>query len=94
MALIDEVKVALRIRNTAFDGEIHGLIEACKVDLSIAGVKVINEVDPLTKQAIVLYCKGNFGYDDNPERFLQAFNSLKQSMSLCGDYNEAVASDV
>lgn len=93
MALIEEVKTALRIRNTAFDDEIQGLIDACKLDLSIAGVKVIKEDEPLTNQAIKLYCKANFGYDDNSEKFAEAYLNLKQSMSLCGDYNEVVIHD-
>lgn len=91
MALIDDVKMSLRIKNTAYDSEITDLIAMAKVDLGMAGLKVVVETEPLTKQAIKLYCKANFGYDDNSEKFAQAYLNLKQSMALCGDYNEVVS---
>lgn len=86
MALVDEVKVALRIKSSAYDAEVQDLIDSCKTDLSISGVQKIEEAEPLTKQAIKLYCKGNFGYDENSDKFKAAYESLKISMSLCGDY--------
>lgn len=89
MALIDDIKLALRIKNTAFDSEITDLINASKIDLSIAGVEVVDETDAVTKQAIKLYCKASFGYDDNSEKFMKAYEGLKISMALCGDYKES-----
>lgn len=86
MALLTEIKLALRIKSDDFDAEITDLIEMAKKDLSIAGVIQIVETDPLVKQAVKLYCKGNFGYDENSERFQLSYLNLKQSMSLCGDY--------
>lgn len=45
--------------------------------------------DPLIKQAVKLYCKGNFGYGgDDAERFQKSYESLANSLSLCGDYLE------
>lgn len=88
MALIDDVKLALRIKNNALDSDITDLIDACKIDLSMAGVEIVVDTDPITKQAIKLYCKGSFGYDDNSEKFMKAYESLKIAMALCGDYKE------
>ena len=87
MALIDDIKVNLRIKSVAYDTDIEDLIESCKIDLKIAGVVKIVEDEALTKQAIKLYCKGYFGFDENSEKFQAAYLALKQSMSLCGDYN-------
>ena len=42
--------------------------------------------DALYYQAMVLYCKANFGYDENTERFQTAFEKLRDSMALSGDY--------
>lgn len=86
MALIDDIKLSLRIKNTAYDTEIQDLIDACKIDLNIAGVQEVDETEPLTAQAIKLYCKGNFGYDENSEKFQQAYESLKIVMALASDY--------
>lgn len=86
--MLEKVKLSLRIKNNKLDTDILDLIEACKIDLSLSGVKVINESDPLIIQAIKLYCKANFGLDnDNSEKYQTSYDLLKMSMSLCGDYN-------
>ena len=86
MALINDIKLSLRIKNTAYDTEIQDLIDACKIDLGISGVQSVDETEPLTAQAIKLYCKGHFGYDENSEKFQQAYESLKIVMALASDY--------
>lgn len=89
--IIDDVKITLRIKNVAYDGEIQGLIDACKLDLKLAGVNVIVDTDALTKRAIIIYCKANFGWN-NPEaeKLQQSYNMLKMSMALAGDYHVMV----
>jgi len=87
--LFDEVKLALRIKNTAYNEEIQTLIDACKLDLALAGIINIDEEnDALIKRAIITYCKANFGWDNSEaERLQQAYNMLKMHLSLAGDYN-------
>lgn len=90
MALIDDVRSNLRISNKAYDTvEIAPLIDACKLDLKIAGVsatKITDTPDALIFRAIVLYCKANFGYEEKAERFLKAYEAQKISLALAGDY--------
>jgi len=90
MALLDDIKGQLRISttNTAFDTEINSLIAAVKNDLDTKGLLKIDETDDLTFHVIVLYCKGNFGYD-NPEseRFISLYESLANKMSQLKEYN-------
>ena len=75
--------------NTAFDGELSDLIDACKSDLRHRGVVKISDDDPLIKQAVKLYCKGNFGYGgSDAEGYQKSYESLAVSLSLCGDYLE------
>lgn len=90
MALIDDIRLSLRIKNTAYNAEITDLIAMAKVDLSIGGVETVIDTEPLTKQAIILYCKANFGSDENAERFNKAYQALKIAMALCGDYKAVV----
>lgn len=88
--MLDKVKLALRIKSIKLDEEIEDLIESCKIDLSIGGVRKINEDDPLIQRAIIIYCKANFGMDNNDsEKYQKSYDLLKQSLSLCGDYNVA-----
>lgn len=86
--LIDDVKLSLRIKTSSMDEEISDLIEACKADLSISGIKIIVETDPLIKRAIVVYCKANFGLDEkDSEKYERSYIALKEHMALCSDYN-------
>lgn len=88
--MLEKVKLALRIKSIKLDEEIEDLIEACKIDLSISGVRKINEEDPLIQRAIIIYCKANFGMDNKEsEKYQKSYDLLKQSLSLCGDYNVA-----
>jgi len=90
MALINDIKVSLIIKNNAYDTDIQGLIDACKADLNIAGVQTVDETEPLTAQAIKLYCKGNFGYDENSEKYQKAYERLKIVMALASDYKAVI----
>lgn len=86
--IVEKVKLALRIRSNAYDIDIYDLIESAKLDLSISGVKKIDEEDPLIQQAIKTYCKANFGLDNkDSEKYQKSYDMLKQHLSLCGDYN-------
>jgi len=89
MALLDDVKIALRISaaNNSFNTEINDLISAAQRDLQVSGIKVTDTSDALIKRAIVTYCKAHFGYD-NPEaeRFEKAYNAIKLHLMLSSEY--------
>ena len=86
--MLAKIKEALRITHTHLDDEIADLIESCKLDLSISGVSVIVENDPLILQAVKVYCKANFGLSNaDSEKYQKSYESLKIHLSLCGDYN-------
>ena len=86
--MLEKVKLALRIKNNKLDDDITDLIDACKIDLSISGVKKIDETDALVIQAVKLYCTANFGLDNkDSEKYQKSYDMLKNSMALCGDYN-------
>ena len=89
-------KIAERLRVTASDkvnDEIAELIGAACVDMQRQGVDIINLADPLTWQAAVLYCKAHYGYDNNTDRFEDAYLVLTAAMSLCGDYDDSEGGD-
>src|SRR5690606_8674158 len=91
MALLDDVKLALRISpgTAAYDDEVQDLIEAAKADLRLSGVDPakLDELDPLIKRAIVTYCKANFGWDNpDADRLQRAYDLLKAHLTLSQDY--------
>lgn len=81
------VRTRLRIKSAAFDeAELGPLIQAAMRDLRRVGVHT-PEDDPLVAQAVVLYCKANFGFEQDGARFQQAYEALRDSMALSGDYS-------
>ena len=95
--MLDKVKNALRVKTAAFDDEIQDLIDACKADLRLVGVNVPEDTpaegkeaaggDPFITRSIVLYAKANFGYSEDSEKYRAAYDYLKCSLSLAGDYH-------
>lgn len=85
MALIDDIKLILRITNDAFNTEIEMLIAAAQADMLRVGVEeaYVNAPDenPLVKHAIACYCKANFGYDEvDATRFDAAYRQIVADM--------------
>ena len=86
---ISELCKAVRVRETeASAREIADLACAAVIDLSRQGVKAVNPEEALTKQAVKLYVKANYGYDDDSEKFRASYEALSAAMSLSGDYQE------
>lgn len=86
--ILEKVKLALRIKTNKFDEEIKDLISSAKMDLKISGIVMEDDTDSLIAQAIKVYCKANFGLDNkDSEKYQKAYESLKNHLALCGDYN-------
>lgn len=87
MALIDDVKTELRISGTDFNTEVQLLIDTAKADLEQSGVRKVVDTDYLTRSAIILFCKGNFGWD-NPEaeRFIRLYEALRAKLAVARDF--------
>ena len=86
MALIDDVRLALRITTTAFDNELTVLINAAKLDLGIAGVTLPAELDAICNVAIITYCKVHFGQPDDYDRLKASYDEQKAQLSMATGY--------
>lgn len=87
--LTEKMRAALRISSTSgkITEEIEDCINACKADMKNDGVKVIDESDKLIVRAITLYCKAEFGYNDQAEKFRKSYDTLKMRLALSQEYN-------
>lgn len=65
MALLDDVKTALRISHTKLDTEISATIQAAKAEMARAGIETtsISDTDALIVDAIKTYCRYSFASD-------------------------------
>lgn len=85
------VKQALRVSTTILDTEINDIIDACKLDLSIAGIITIVDTDALIKRAIIIYAKSHFGVDNaDSEKYMASYKSLRDHLAMCGDYSDEI----
>ncbi len=67
MAILDDVKLALRITHTKLDEDLRAKINAAKKDLISLGVdetKVNSDADPLIVEAIKTYMQYKYSRDD------------------------------
>jgi hypothetical protein len=84
--LIDDIKIALRVTSESTDLEIEGLIAAAIADIMRVGVKIPdreNIKEPLVKQAIVLFCKAHYGYDNGDfQKFHDCYNAILPVLSV------------
>lgn len=81
MALLDDVKVALRVTTDAMDSEIQMWIAAAKADLARVGVSgsMLSDetMDPYVKCAVVEFVKSKFGYDNSEaSRFQSSYMQI------------------
>ena len=91
--ILAKVKVALRITTNDFDQEITDLINACLLDLGIAGVITgeVGSVDALVLRAIKTYCLAHFGDANSVEqydRLKASYDEQKAQMQMASDYTD------
>lgn len=88
--MLEKVKLALRIAGDTFDTELADLIDACLEEM--AGLNVLVNLDgdgvptsPQVTQAVIAYCKWQFGDNDHKEQFEAIYHTkLAQLKTMTG----------
>lgn len=84
--MLEFIKNSLRVSGSDFDDEIMSLINAAREDLKTSGIAsttISDTSNSLVKNAIMNYCKAEFGYDNpDSEKFRKAYEYLKAKLSL------------
>lgn len=89
--MLNIIKLDCRITHSKLNEDILENIEACMLDLKRVGVHVPDQTtsyDALLVKAIKLYCRAEYNYNGEAERYKKAYEKLRDALSLCGDYNE------
>lgn len=86
MAILDKVRMALRISTTSFDDELTDLIAAAKSDLGIAGVDLPTTLDEICNRAIITYCKMSFGLPEDYDRLKASYDEQKAQLVTATGY--------
>lgn len=87
--MFDKVKLALRIKTDAFDGEISDLIASALLDMGIAGV-ITDTEDEIITRAVITYCKLHFGNpsEKDYDRLKMSYDEQKAQLSTATSYTE------
>lgn len=86
--MLEKVRKALRIVTTDFDDELQNLIDAALLDLGITDIRadVLETPDALVSQAVITYCKINFGEPDEYERLRASYWEQKAQLLMSSKY--------
>lgn len=91
------VKMALRITTDAFDDELTQLISSAVIDLGFGGMVdtiTVQNADSVVKQAIITYCKMNFGLPEDYDRLKRSYDEQKAQLGTATNYTDWGADNV
>lgn len=94
MALLDDVKTACRVTSTAFDTELNDLISSALLDMGITDIQasllVSDNPTPLIKQAVITFCRMNFGFQSESyyTRLKASYDEQKAQLLMSSEYTD------
>ena len=87
--------MSLRISSDVLNDDISASITAALLDMGRVGVNTLNVdiKDPNTYDALIVtcvefYCKWIYDFLQKGEHWKEAYISLRNAMSMCGDYKK------
>ena len=83
--MLEKVKIDLRISHSKLDDDILDNIKACNLDLKRVGIDPDNS-DELVEKAIKLFLRWQYNFENQADRYMRAYQALRNSMSLCKEY--------
>lgn len=89
--MLELVKMALRITTDAFDDELTQLISSAVIDLGFGGMVdtiTVQNADSVVKQAIITYCKMNFGLPEDYDRLKRSYDEQKAQLGTATNYTD------
>lgn len=90
--LLEQIKKSMRISHTTLDDTLSSDIQAGALELKRAGVRALEEDgetlrdEALIYKALELYCKAQEDFEGKGPMYETAYEKLRDSMALCGDY--------
>ena len=88
--MLELIKKALRITANDFDNELNHLIKGALIDLGFGGampsVLTTSTTDDVIKQAVITYCKMNFGLPEDYDRLKRSYDEQKAQLGTATGY--------
>ena len=89
--MLEKIKMALRVKTRAFDYELEQLMNSALIDLGFGGAKdeVLKvDADPIVTQAVITYCKMNFGLPEDYDRLKRSYDEQKAQLGTASRYTD------
>lgn len=88
MTMLEKVKLALRVVDDDFNGQITDMIYAACADLGVVGVTAESTTtDPLLTMAIITYCKMHWNISESEyEKLKASYDEQKAQLISCTGY--------
>lgn len=86
MAILDDVKLDLRISHEKLNADITAQINTAKQKLAVAGVEVIDDSDELTETAIKTWCRAWYNFQGRGKEYEALFYDQRDTMAMSGLY--------
>lgn len=89
--MLELLKTALRITTDDFDEELQHLINSGLIDLGFGGMSSdisLDNADPVITQAIITYCKMNFGLPEDYDRLKRSYDEQKAQLGMATGYTD------
>lgn len=89
--MLEKIKMALRVKTSAFDYELEQLMNSALKDLEFGGAKdeVLKvDADPIVTQAVITYCKMNFGIPEDYDRLKRSYDEQKAQLGTASGYTD------
>ena len=89
--MLEKIKMALRVKTSAFDYELEPLMNSALIDLGFGGAKdeVLKvDADPIVTQAVITYCKMNFGLPEDYDRLKRSYDEQKAQLGTASGYTD------
>lgn len=85
--LLESVKTDLRISHGKLDGDILENVNAARLDMKRLGVDADLDND-LVKKAIKLYVRWQYNFENQADRYMNAYQDMILVMSMAKDYKD------
>lgn len=87
--MLDKIKKALRIKTDAYNDELTNLMKAGLIDLGFGGASrdvLLEDADEVVTQAVITYCKMNFGFPEDYDRLKRSYDEQKAQLGTATGY--------
>ena len=80
--MLEKIKLDLRVAHNEMDSDILDNIDAALSDMERAGVIKIDKTDTLTVRAVKHFCRWQYNFEGEGDRYRQMYENLVSAMSL------------